>query len=71
MHQVEITSEAYNCLRAWAKPALRKGAPELPNGNRMISLQESTVEHLQHKALEGETFSDTIIRFFHIEKGLN
>lgn len=65
MPRLIITDAARAAIQAAALPHERLAedtAVHLPNGNWYIPLQQSTIDRLLSKKLEGETISETIIR---------
>lgn len=69
MMRVTISGEAHRLIdkSEFRTPGVSlSGGIRLPDGKWSIPLKESTYEQLNDYRLEGESFSDLIIRLFHL-----
>ena len=67
---VLLTKEAEAAVRAKADPVRFKSAgTQLPSGDWLIPLDQDTIEAVEGHRLEGETFSETVVRIMAISPG--
>ena len=67
-----ISNECMNLIRSKAEfPFDNSGSRQLDDGNWSVPMSDETIERVQEHNLDGETFSDTIIRILSSMKGTN
>lgn len=62
MKEYHVTDEAYNLVRSKAIKPFESTGHQLPDGSWMVPLSDDVAEHVNKRALPGESFSDTIVR---------
>ena len=62
MPVIELTPAACSAVRSAATLSFRDTSVKLPNGNREVIVQQSTLDRLVEIQFPGETLSDTVQR---------